>query len=523
MTNDPFDVGPELLPPAPVKPVAKAPAKALEPEYGGEVTATVERQSRPSPPDRRQPENSYDLPPQNLEAERCTLGCVLLDFGDCMPRVQPILQVSDFYTSAHQAIYSAMCKLEAAGVKVDPVIVGERMERDGTISELGEHPYDYLTELFAAVPHTAHAAYYADMVRQASIRRQLISAARQLERCCRDVTIEPADAMAECSALLEGILSRTADSAAQPIGPLVSEAIVRAVDRREAGGEITGARTGLGDIDLKLGHAQPGQLIVLAARPSMGKTALCMQLAEGVARHNSSAILFSLEQEGSELANRQLSAASSVPGKRIRTGKFNDEEYERFLDVAENYRDLPLLIDDNPRRSVSQITACVRLAQRKRPVSAVFVDYLQLVTPTVRTKSREQDVAQMMREFKMAARNLGVPFYLLAQLNRALEARPDKRPRLSDLRESGSIEQDADIVMFLHRAEVYDPEDRPGEADLIVAKYRNGDTGDIVLRWVKELTRFECPATEWQEADWGSSDSNDGHYGFFEYPGLPGG
>ncbi|MEZ6035173.1 MAG: replicative DNA helicase [Planctomycetaceae bacterium] len=430
------------------------------------------------------------LPPQNLDAERGVLGSILL-MNEAIDEVGESLKAEHFYSDAHQKIYAAIQQLYEKGVRgIDAITLAEELVRRGQFEDVGGA--GYLAQILEAVPHAAHVRYYATIVREKWMQRTLIYA-------CTEILSESYDASDDVEGLLQSaerrifsILESQGDTGSFAISDILLEAFARIEERQHTAGDVTGITSGFTDLDHQTTGFQPTELVILAARPSMGKTALVCNIAEAVARKSGkSVLLFSLEQSNLELAERFLSITARIDGHALRSGTLSDAQHDAMVRASDDLSRLPLFIDDKPGRTMTQVAAIARRLHRKSPIGVIIIDYLQLIEPDDKGSPREQQIAQISRRLKFLAKELKVPVIALAQLNRGVELREDKRPRLADLRESGAIEQDADMVMFLHRPDAYDPEDRPGEAEIIVAKHRSGPTGLVRLTWRKEFMRFE--------------------------------
>ena len=429
------------------------------------------------------------LPPQNLEAERGVLGSVLL-MNEVLDEVVEVLAADHFYTDGHRKIFSAIRRLYDNGTHaIDPLTLAEELDRHSQLDDIGGA--SYLEQVLESVPHAAHARYYAGIVREKWVQRQLIFACNEILSECYDGSNDPDDVLSAAEQRIFRILDDQGEPRKIEIKDILLDAFDRINERMENDEVISGIPTGFPDLDQRLNGLQPSELVVLAARPSMGKTALVCNLAEGVAMEaGQGVLLFSLEQSNLELAERLLCIRSQVNSHRLRSGTLDDDERKLLVHASAELSEAPLFLDDQPGRTIAQITAVARRLQRRNGVRVVIIDYLQLIEPEDKSSPREQQIALITRRLKALAKELSVPVIALAQLNRGVEHREDKRPRLSDLRESGAIEQDADVVMFLHRPEHYNPEDRPGEADVIIAKNRNGPTDSVTLTWIKESMRF---------------------------------
>jgi replicative DNA helicase len=346
-------------------------------------------------------------------------------------------------------------------------------------------------ELMETVPHAAHVKYYADIVRDKWILRRLTEVCTDVLRDCYSGTETTAETLQQAERGIFEILEQQETGQKITMEDILIDAFDRIDARAARGGQISGLSTGFVDLDHQTNGFQPSELIILAARPSMGKTALVCNIAQAVAQESQVGVLiFSLEQSKLELAERFLSIQGRIDGHRMRKGQIDDAERHALMEASGVLSKLPIFIDDRPGRTVAQIGAIARRLKRRDKIGLIIIDYLQLIEADDRNISREQQIAQITRRLKGIAKETDVPLIALSQLNRGVELREDKRPRLADLRESGAIEQDADIVMFLHRPDAYDPEDRPGLAEVIVAKHRSGPTGIVNLTWKKEHMRF---------------------------------
>ncbi|HEX6984816.1 MAG TPA: replicative DNA helicase, partial [Planctomycetaceae bacterium] len=363
------------------------------------------------------------------------------------------------------------------------------LEKRQKLEEVGGPAY--LLEILQCVPHAAHARYYATIVREKAVQRSLITACTEVLRDCYDAE-KPIDEILQCAEQnVFRILEQQESGEKISIDQILLDAWARIEERVKCEGGPTGLTTGFTDLDAKTNGFQPSELIILAARPSMGKTALVCNFAEAIAASGHGVLIFSLEQSKLELAERFLCIRAQVDGHRLRSGLLDEAERHRLMVASSELNEMPLFIDDRPGRTVSQISAIARRLKRQHRLGIVIVDYLQLVEPEDKKAPREQQIAYISRRLKFIAKELDIPVIALAQLNRGVELREDKRPRLADLRESGAIEQDADLISFLHRPSAYDPEDRPGEAEVIIAKHRSGPTGIVTLTWRPQYMRFE--------------------------------
>jgi replicative DNA helicase len=341
-----------------------------------------------------------------------------------------------------------------------------------------------------AVPHAAHAEYYARIVRDKWLQRSLIEACTDSLKEAYHGHEDVEDILARAERRVFGICEQQENISRMAIDDILDATFQRIFERMDQEGSVTGLHTGFYGLDDYTSGFQPSELIILAARPSMGKTALVCNFAMAVAKAGKGILLFSLEQSKLELAERLLCIHAKIEGHKLRKGELNEFDQHTLMEAANEMRTFPIFIDDVAGRTMSQIAAIARRLKRRSQLDIVVIDYLQLIESEDRNMPREQQISSITRRLKFLAKDLSIPVIALAQLNRGVEQREDKRPRLSDLRESGAIEQDADIVMFLHRPEAYDPEDRPGEADLIVAKNRHGPIGTVEMVWRREMLQF---------------------------------
>lgn len=427
------------------------------------------------------------LPPQNLEAERGVLGSILL-VNEVFDDVADILTAQHFYNDANQRIFKAIKDLYERSVRIDAVTLYEELKRTGELEHIGGD--EYVMQVMESVPHAAHAKYYADIVRDRAIQRSLVYACNEVLVDCFEGGRNTEDVLASAEQRIFSILEQQELSTKITLSDILIDTFNNIQTRLAQEGEVSGLTTGYVDLDRQLNGFQASEMIILAARPSMGKTALVCNIAENAAEAGAATIIFSLEQAKTELAERLLCIRAKVNGHRMRGGELDEAELDHLMMASQQLSELPIYIDDAPARTMAQIGAICRRLKRRSDLGLIIIDYLQLIEPEDKSAPREQQIALISRRLKFLAKEIQAPVVALAQLNRGVELREDKRPRLADLRESGSIEQDADVVIFLHRPAAYDPEDRPGEADVIVAKNRSGPTGMVTLAWMAESMRF---------------------------------
>ncbi|MGE5755843.1 MAG: replicative DNA helicase [Planctomycetaceae bacterium] len=430
------------------------------------------------------------LPPQNMEAEQGVLGSVLLD-NEALHEVVPLLKVEDFYRDAHQVIYRAIRDLYDLGKAIDAITLAEELTRRSEFKAIGGD--EALAQILGSVPHSANAKYYAQIVRQKSISRELIESANEILRDGYSNNFTAEQLLENAERRIFSIAEDQTKGDTVELRDVVTLAMDRIAARSESRHPVTGIATGYFELDDITGGLQPEQLVILAARPSMGKTALALNICDHAAVNlKIPTLVISLEMGQLELAERLLCARSRVDGHKLRTGQnLGTREMTLLGKGYDELRSSPLFIDDTPARNMLQITANARRLKLRQKLGLIVLDYIQLVDTEDSRDSRQEQIAKISRRLKMLAREVQIPVIALSQLNRAVENREDRRPRMADLRESGAIEQDADLVLLLHRPEYYDASDQPGIAELIIAKNRNGATSTVKLTFLKNITRFE--------------------------------
>ena len=435
------------------------------------------------------------LPPQNLEAEKGVLGSLLLDPQMC-DEVILVLQADDFYADANQKLYRHLVALHDEGKRIDTTLLVERLRHAGELEAIGGA--EYLAEVLHSVPYAANALHYAEIVRQKAILRALIHVSTEILREAWDPGMEVRDVINQAEEKIFAVRDRRSTDQVTDIHDVLVEAFAR-IDARLEHGEGGGTPTGFKDLDALTGGMHGSELVILAARPSMGKTALAMNMAEYIAIEAGVPTLFvSLEMARLELAQRLLCSQGRIDANKFRSGFLSGDDRKKLIEASAKLGKAPIFIDDTPARTVTEIAACARRLKRKHNLGLIVIDYLQLIQPDDPRDPRQEQVAKMARRLKVLARELSLPVLCLSQLNRQVEAgKEGHRPKLSHLRESGAIEQDADVVMFIHREEMYYSKEEAQErnlcglADLFVEKQRNGPTGDIKLAWLDKFTRFE--------------------------------
>ena len=437
------------------------------------------------------PSREFDrTPPQDIAAEQSVLGGMLLS-KDAIADVAETIRGTDFYRPAHETVFEAIVDLYARGEPADAVTVSAELTKRGDLGRIGGAPY--LHTLISSVPTAANAGYYARIVRERSVLRRLVDAGTRIAQLGYatdggDVDDLVNTAQAEVYAVSE----RRASEDYLPLRDVIN-ATMDEIDAASNRGEgMVGVPTGFSDLDRLTNGLHPGQMIIVAARPAIGKSTLGLDVCRAASiRNQLASVIFSLEMSRTEITMRLLSAESGVPLQNMRRGTMKDEDWTRLAATMGRVSEAPLYIDDSPNMSLMEIRAKCRRLKQRHDLRLVVVDYLQLMSSGKRVESRQQEVSEFSRALKLLAKELEVPVIAISQLNRGPEQRTDKRPQMSDLRESGSLEQDADVVILLHREDAYEKESpRAGEADLIVAKHRNGPTDTITVAFQGHFSRF---------------------------------
>ncbi|NBY03130.1 MAG: replicative DNA helicase, partial [Planctomycetes bacterium] len=430
------------------------------------------------------------LLPQSLDSERSVLGSMFRS-NDVIGDVVQILSVDNFYSDAHQKIYKAMLALYEAGKPVDLVVLTEALKQANQIDDVGG--YGALAELWDAAPTAANAVHYAHIVRDRSIVRSLINVGNEILRDAYD-QVSPADELLhQATGKMLDVAERGVTGRVYGMDKILEETFDR-IDQRQTrvGSSISGISSGYPDLDEVTAGFQNSEMIIIAARPSVGKTAFALNLIRNIAVDEKMAVLFcSLEQSRVEIVERLLCSHARVDAQKLRKGLMNAEDMERLIAASGVMRNAKIFIDDSPGQGMLRIAANARRLKLRNDLKMVVIDYLQLIEPENRRDPRQEQVAQISRRLKGLARELSIPVVALAQVNRSSEDRQDHKPRLSDLRESGSIEQDADTVMLLHRPERFEPGQHEGLTEVIIGKQRNGPIGEITLTFNKHMMRFE--------------------------------
>ncbi|MCL4545674.1 MAG: replicative DNA helicase [Chloroflexi bacterium] len=435
------------------------------------------------------------LPPHSLEAEHSTLGSLLLD-PQAFTQIAEFLHADDFYREAHREIFDAIVSLNDQQTPADLITLTDELNRRNRLAAVGGPAY--LSSLVNAVPTSIHVEHYARIVERDATLRRLISATASIAELAYNPEGELDQILDRAEQILFAVSQRRLSGDFVRIGSLLHDYLDHIERVHEHHSEVTGVPTGFIDLDRLTGGLQPSDFIIVGARPSMGKTAFAVSLAHATAmRHGTTTGIFTLEMSAQQVVQRFVSIESNVDQQRLRTGFLDEHEWNRVIQAMSSLSSAPIYIDDSPGISTMEIRAKTRRLATVAPLGLLIVDYLQLMQGRIRGDgNRVQEISEISRSLKGLARELSVPIVALAQLSRGVETRQDHRPMLSDLRESGSLEQDADIVMFIYRDEVYNPSsDRKGIADIIIAKHRNGPTGQISLNWMEQTARFADLAT----------------------------
>lgn len=427
------------------------------------------------------------IPPQNLEAEKSVLGSILLD-KDALIEVSGWLLPNHFYDDRHSAIYQNILELFESGLPIDLVTVSDKLKKKKLLSKLGGRAY--LTELASFVPTSAHAEEYANIVKETATRRGLISSSSEITQLAFDETMSVSEVVDRSETLLFDVAQAGIKSNFVHIKDLLKDAYERASHAKESD-DYAGISTGFKELDILLGGFQKSDLVVLAARPSVGKTSLALDMMRHAAlMEKKNVAFFSLEMSNMQIMDRLLGMQSGIPFWEIRTNKLTEEKVIKLANTMGELADANIYVDDMAGQHINQIRTKARRLALEQGVDIIFVDYLQLMHGNSK-ESRTLEVGEVSQGLKNLAKELNVPVIALSQLSRAIEQRQSRRPQLSDLRESGSIEQDADVVIFLDREETWNPDtEKKGSAEVFVAKHRNGPTGILELAFVKEIASF---------------------------------
>ncbi|GAA0233180.1 replicative DNA helicase [Metaclostridioides mangenotii] len=429
------------------------------------------------------------VPPHSVESEQSILGSILLD-KDAMITVAEIISPDDFYKEAHKIIYESMVSLSNKSEPIDIITLTEELKGKGHLTDVGG--ISYITSLSTVVPTTSNVKFYTDIVKEKSVLRKLIKASNDIIKLGYEKSIKIEDVIDQAEKKIFDISQEKASDDFKPINEVLMDTYDMIEQLYTNKSDVTGVTTGFKDLNKKMNGFQRTDLILIAARPAMGKTAFSLNLVQNAAiKGNASVAVFSLEMSKEQLVQRMLSSQSSVDLKRIKTGTLGDSDWPRIIDAMAVLSDTKIHIDDTPGIKISELRSKCRKLKIEQGLDLVLIDYLQLMEGDGKNESRQQEIAQISRSLKILAKELNCPVIALSQLSRAPEQRADHRPMLSDLRESGSIEQDADIVMFLYRDEYYNADSESKNiCEVIISKNRHGETGSVELVWLGEVQRF---------------------------------
>ena len=428
--------------------------------------------------------------PNSLEAEQSVIGSMIMD-QDAIVTAMEILLQEDFYHKQYGILFDAMIELYSSGQPVDLVTLQNKLKEKDVPQEVSS--LEFVGELVRAVPTSANVKYYCNIVKENSMKRKLIRVTEAIENECYAGKESLESVLDKTEHDIFALLSSRTGGDYVPIRQVVMNALEKIEKASQQDGNVTGIPTGFIDLDYRTAGLQPSDLVLIAARPSMGKTAFVLNIAQYVAFHeNMCTAIFSLEMSKEQLVNRLFSLESRVDAQALRTGNLSDADWAKLVEGAGIIGDSELIIDDTPGISISEMRSKCRKYKLEHDLKLIIIDYLQLMSGSGRsTDSRQQEISDISRSLKALARELNVPVLALSQLSRAVEQRPDHRPMLSDLRESGAIEQDADVVMFIYRDDYYNKDtELKGISEIIIAKQRNGPIGTVNLAWLPEYTKF---------------------------------
>ncbi len=427
--------------------------------------------------------------PHSVEAEQSVIGSMIMD-REAIVVASELITGEDFYNKQYGILFETMLELNDEGNPVDLVTLQNRLREKDVPPEVSS--LEFVRDLITAVPTSANIKYYANIVAEKSTLRKLIRLNEEIANTCYVGKENLEFILEDTEKRIFQLVQKRNTGDFVPIRQIVMNAMDKIEISAKNKGSVTGIPTGFTDLDYRTAGMQPSDLVLIAARPSMGKTAFVLNIAQHVAfKQNLPVAIFSLEMSKEQLVNRMFSLESSVDAQKLRTGQLNDQEWERLIESAGVIGRSNLMIDDTPGISISELRSKCRKMKLEKGLSMIIIDYLQLMSGSGRSDSRQQEISDISRSLKAVARELSVPVLALSQLSRAVEQRPDHRPMLSDLRESGAIEQDADVVMFIYRDDYYNHDtEKKGVSEIIIAKQRNGPIGTVELAWLPEYTKF---------------------------------
>ncbi len=439
------------------------------------------------------------IPPQNIEAEQAVLGSMLIE-KEAIARVTEFLKGRDFYRDAHKVIFEAMLELFGSGEAVDIVTLTEELKKRGKLEDVGG--IAYITSLSNSVPTAANVVYYGKIVEEKSLLRGLINASTEIAEMSYEGSEDAKNIVDRAEKLILEVSENKGTRDFTPISDIVIGAFDKIEELYKSKGSITGLSSGFKDLDRLTSGLQPSDLILVAARPSMGKTAFTLNIASHVGiREKQTVAFFSLEMSKEQLVQRMLCAEAPIDSQRLRIGEVEEKDWPKIIQAADKLSSAPIFIDDTPGITVMEMRAKARRLKKESDLKLIIIDYLQLMQGSGKNNgdNRQQEISEISRSLKALAREMDVPIIALSQLSRSVETRQVKKPMLSDLRESGSLEQDADIVAFLYREDYYNPDaENKNVTDVIIAKHRNGPVDTIQLFFHKQFTKF-CDLSRFQQ------------------------
>ena len=435
------------------------------------------------------PNINPEIPPNDFEAEQAVLSCMIFDI-DGISIAYEMLKAEDFYRPEHKILFEAMISMYSNSQQVDVITLKNKLESMNMLNNVGG--YEYIIELYNIVSTSALTKQYTDIVKEKSIRRKILKASKDINVLTFDNTESIENIVEKAEKIIESIGDSNNLDDFSPISQVLETSIENIENLYRNKSKVTGIETGFADFDMKTSGLQDSDFILIAGRPSMGKTAFAINIAQYAAlRKNVTTAIFSLEMSKEQLVNRMICTEALVDAQKLRTGEIQSDDWYKIAEAVSSLSEAPIYIDDKSSITIPELRAKCRRLKKDKDLGLVVIDYLQLMNGSTRNENRQQEISAISRALKGLARELNVPVVALSQLSRAVEQRKPPKPMLSDLRESGAIEQDADLVCFLYREEYYNPEtDKRGQAEVIIAKQRNGSVGTVNLSWLGQYTKF---------------------------------
>ena len=430
-----------------------------------------------------------EIPPNDFEAEQGVIGCMIFD-KDGIDIAYEILKGEDFYKVEHKIIFDSIIEMYSDDIHVDIITLKNKLDSIGMLDNVGG--LEYIVHLFGLISTSAVAKQYALIVKEKSIRRKLLKASKDIHSLTFDNSENVERIIERAGKIIESVSSADGVDEFSPISEVLETSIEKIEMLFKNKSKITGIETGFADFDMKTAGLQNSDFILIAGRPSMGKTAFAINIAQYAAlQKNVTTAIFSLEMSKEQLVNRMICSEALIDAQKLRTGEIEPNDWQKLAEAVSNLSEAPIYIDDKSSISIPELRAKCRKLKKDKDLGLIVIDYLQLMSATGKSESRQQEISAISRALKGLARELNIPVIALSQLSRAVEQRKPPKPMLSDLRESGAIEQDADVVCFLYREEYYNPEtEKRGQAEIIIAKQRNGSVGSINLAWLSQYTKF---------------------------------